>query len=178
MTKSTKTGAAGKVEAEGVNDSLRSAFQIDVKAFDSALKEGADAAAKGFEKFTVSSREGIETSVQRYDDAVAAGRANLDAFAVSAEAFVEAVEQINSFIIDYTHKTVVASMAATEGAFGAKDPAEAVKIQRETWQAGIAGLVEDSTRLSEITLAAANRSLVPLNDRVTQVVKQATGAAR
>jgi hypothetical protein len=170
MTKSTKNTASDATAA--ASEGLRAAFKTGADTLENALQEGAKAAAKGLEAMNITSKDGIVTGNEQFEQAAEHGRENLRTVTAAAEGFFKAAEEINTAYFAFAQKFAVAGIEATEAALGA-DPVDAGKIQGDFLQAGIAEWAAESTRLGEITFAAANRTMEPVNARMAKLVQAA-----
>lgn len=165
-----------KAKNEGIKAQEAAAQTIDaaMKAgkdnVDVILKEGTEAAAKGFEKAVTMSREAADTAARQYDDISAMGKANIEATVAAGDAWLKGFEKLSGYAAKTTQDMMNEGVQAGQAIMSAKNPQEAAQLQAEFMQRGWSRLLDESTKLGELSVQAANGVFEPINAQITAVV--------
>lgn len=159
-----------KAGAEVATQTMETAFKAGKDTVETIIKEGASASTRGFEKAVSFSQDQAQAASKRYDEFASLGRASIDASIAASEAFLKGYEAINAHVLELSKTAISDTVNAAQAVFAAKNVQEAAQIQSEFLQAGVSRAVEESTKLSELSLQAANQAFAPLNAQISRMV--------
>jgi len=162
-----KTFEAG---AEVASQTMETAMKAGKDTVENIIKQGANASTRGFEKALTFGQDQADIASKRYDEFASLGRASIDASIAASEAFFKGYEAINSHMMELSKSAINQTVNATQAVFAAKNVQEAAQIQSEFLQAGVSKAVEESTKLGELSLQAANQAFAPLNAQISKMV--------
>jgi len=159
-----------KAGAEVALQTLETAMKAGKDTVETLIKEGATASTRGFEKAMSFGHDQAELASKRYDEFASIGRASIDASIAASEAFLKSYEAINVHVLELSKSAINETVSVTQAVFAAKNVQEAAQIQSEYFQAGVSKAVEESTKLGELSLQAANQAFAPLNAQISKMV--------
>jgi phasin family protein len=162
-----KTFQAG---AEVASQTMETALKASKDTVETIIKEGAHASTRGFEKAMSFGQDQAEIASKRYDEFASLGRASIDASIAASEAFFKGYEAINAHVLELSKTAINQTVSATQAVFAAKNVQEAAQIQTEFLQAGVSKAVEETTKIGELSLQAANQAFAPLNAQISKMV--------
>ena len=172
MTTSPKNDARKTFQAgaEVASQTMETAMKASKDTVESFIKEGANVSTRGFEKAMSFGQDQAEIASKRYDEFASLGRAAIDASIAASEAFFKGYEAINAHVLELSKTAINQTVNATQAVFAAKNVQEAAQIQTEFFQAGVSKAVEESTKIVELSLQAANQAFAPLNMEISKTV--------
>jgi phasin family protein len=166
---SSKSKAAPAVEAP--------AIQAGVEAVDALVKNGTEAAAKGFEQAQAAMKQQMEEAQKHaaaaqksLEEALAFGRGNFEAFIQSSTILTEGMQEIARASMALS-QTALAEGIETAKAFAAvKSVREAIDLQASFAKTSTEKLVAETTKLSESSAKLAEKAFAPVIERVNLAV--------
>ncbi len=178
MTTTTKKAKTEGFKAqEAATQTIDAAVKAGKDSVDVFLKEGTEAATKGFEKAVTMSREAADNATRQYDDLSAMGKANIEASIAAGDAWLKGVEKVTGYAAKATQEMMNDGVQASQAILGAKNPQEAAQLQAEYFQRGWSRLLDESTKMSELSVQAASGMFEPLNAQISAVVERWTKPA-
>ncbi|MSO65152.1 MAG: phasin family protein [Alphaproteobacteria bacterium] len=175
MTTSSKKSASDAFYSAGnTAQTFDSAIKAGKEGADLLLKEGADVAAKGFQTFVSVTKEAAEGTSKRYDEFAAIGKKNVEAGIAAADAWATNCETFNAKVIELSQQAMAEGFNAATLILSAKNPQEAAKLQADFVSAGVSRMIEQATKMSELSIKAANEAYAPLNAQIAQFMERFT----
>jgi len=175
MTNTKKTAAAKATE------NVEAAVAAGKETVETVVKAGADAAAKGVEKAVAMSQENVAAAVKAgseafktYEDAVSFSKDNLDAVMKANEIFVKGVQDINSVLFGIAQASIETNAAASKKIFACKNVQDMVAVQNDLAADNYAKVVDDSRKISDLSVKVAEEVAKPITKRVNATVEQIT----
>jgi phasin family protein len=144
---------------------------------DVLMKEGTEAATKGFEQAITMSREAADNAARQFDDASAVGKAGIEATVASNDAWLSGIEKFSTYANKATQDLMNESIQAGQAIMGAKNPQEAAQLQAEYFQKGWSRFLDESTKLGELSVQATNGMFGPINSQIGAVMDRWTKTA-
>ncbi len=99
-------------------------------------------------------------------------RANGDALVRSAQTMTQGINQLTQAATQYTQNVLQMAVAATQAATSARTLREITDLQNDYAKTSFDALVENSTRMSELSLKIANDAAQPLSQRLNETMQQ------
>ncbi|NQV80276.1 MAG: phasin family protein [Alphaproteobacteria bacterium] len=165
MTTKKTTGDGFKAQ-EAATQTIDAALKAGKESVDVFLKEGTDAAAKGFEKAVTMSRDAAGTAARQFDDVSTAGKSSIQATMASGDAWLSGVEKLSGYATKATQELLNEGIQASQAILGAKNPQEAAQLQTEYMQKGWSRFLDETTKLGELSVQAATGMFEPLNAQI------------
>jgi phasin family protein len=134
------------------------------------MKEVAEAATKGFEQAISASREAAGNAARQFEDVSAAGKAGIEATVASNHGLLSGIEQLSSYATKATQDLINVGIQASQAILGAKNPQEAAQLQAEYFQKGWSRVLDESTKLGELSVQATNDMFGPINSQIGAVM--------
>ena len=175
MTKKA-TGEGFKAQ-EAATQTIDAALKAGKENVDVFLKEGTDAATKGFEKAVTMSRDAAGNAARNFDDMFAMGKSTIDASMASGDAWLNGMEKLSSYATKATQDLVNEGIQASQTILAAKNPQEAAQLQAEYFQKGWSRFLDESTKLGELSVQATTGMFEPLNTQISAVMDRWTKTA-
>lgn len=178
MTTTTKKAKPEGFRAqEAAAQTIDAAMKASKDSVDVFLKEGTEAAAKSFEKAVSMSREAADNAARQYDDISAVGKANIEAGIAASDAWLKGFEKLSGYAAKATQELLNEGVQASQAILGAKNPQEAAQLQAEYLQKGWSRMLDESTKIGELSVQTANGFFEPINAQITAVVDRWTKTA-
>lgn len=119
----------------------------------------------------------VEKIAKSIEGAATFNKESLDAFAASGAIAMKSAEEIAAELVAWSRKSMEASVAAARGIAGAKSVNELMERQTDFAKAAFDGMVQQMTRMSELTLTASRQAMEPLNARVAAAAEMVRARA-
>lgn len=153
------------------------AMTVGVEAVDTLVKNGTDAATKGFEQAQATMAQQVEEAQKHaaaaqkgLEEAFAFGRGNFEAFIQSSTILTEGMQEIARATMALG-QTALAEGIETAKAFAAvKSVREAIDLQAAFAKTSTEKLVAETTKLSESSAKLAEKAMAPVIERVNLAV--------
>ena len=143
---------------------------------DAAIKASADAFAKGYDQFIAVSREQVEkmfpAAVKSFDDVTAFQKGYIDALVTASTSMAKGYETIAKQIFAFNQKATESSMAGAKALVGCKTVQEAVELQGDLARKSLDQWLNESTKISELTVKVTNEAISPINAKMTDAVEK------
>ena len=142
-----------------------------------AKKKTAAKAAESVGAAMAAGQETFETAIQAgaeafkgYEDVV--GYGSVDAVMKSNALFVKGFQDINQALFGLAQASLDDSVAATKKILGCKTVTDVIDVQTEMAQAGFAKAVEDSRRITHMSVKLAEKAAQPLTKQISATVEK------
>ncbi len=159
-----------KAAAETVQQTAAQATQT----VETLVKGAHEATQKGYEQALALTKENLTKANDQlfkgYDDMTKTGKENVDAFVQASTVFARAVEDMSKAVFAYTQASVDMSVSTGKALLTAKSLREVVDLQNEFARTSFDSLLAEATKLSELSVKAANQALEPIQARVNATV--------
>ena len=161
----------------GTAKPAEAAVAAGAEAVESAVKAGAQVAAKGYEKAVAMGREQVETAVKAgafkgYNELTGFGKDNVEAVMTSGAILAKGMQDLNDVWLGLARASVEDAVGAAKALFGCKTLPEMVEVQTGLAQAQYEKFVADSRRLSAMSAKLGENASAPINARVTVAVEK------
>ena len=173
MTTKKATSDSTKAQ-EAATQTIDAALKAGKDSVDVLMKEGTEAATKGFEQAISMSREAAGNAASQFDDVSAAGKAGIEATVASNDALLTGIEKLSSYATKATQDLMNEGIQASQAILGAKNPQEAAQLQAEYFQKGWSRMLDESTKLGELSVQATNGMFGPINTQIGAVMDRWT----
>ena len=107
-----------------------------------------------------------------YKEAVSYGKETVDAVMKSNAIFVQGVQDINTALFYLARATLEGNVAATQKIFDCKTVADVIDAQAELAQSSNGTAVDDSRKLSDLSVKVAEAASMPITKQVNAVVEK------
>lgn len=175
MTTTKKKTTANKAQT------VEAAMNVGQETLETVVKAGAEAASQGVEKAVAMSQEHVAAAINAgaeafkgYEDVVSYGKDSVDAVMKSNAIFVKGVQDINSAIFGLAQATLEDSVTATQKILGCKSAKDVMDAQVELAQTSYAKAVQDSRRISDLSVKLAEEASKPITKQVNKTVEKFT----
>ena len=111
-------------------------------------------------------------AIKGYEQAVAFGKENVDAVMKSNAILAKGIQDINTVLFDLAQTALQDSVAAAEKLFGCKTVADVMDAQAELAQSNYAKALEDSRKISDLSVKVAKAASKPITKRVNAAVEK------
>ena len=143
---------------------------------DTAFKAGAEAFTKGYDQFVAASREQLgklfPAAVKSFDDVTAIQKGYLEALVSASTSMAKGYETIARQMLAFNQKAAETGMAGAKALAGCKTVQEAVELQGDLARKSLDQWLNESTKISELTVKVANEAMTPINAKVTDAVEK------
>ena len=146
---------------------------------ETVVKANAEAASQGVEKAVAMSQEHVAAAIQAgaeafrgYEDVVSYGKDSVDAVMKSNALFVKGFKDINQALFGLAQASLDDSAAATKKILGCKTVTDVIDVQTEMARAGYARAIEDSRRITDMSVKLAEEAAQPLTKQVSATVEK------
>ena len=160
---------------------VEKAFAAGQETLETVVKAGAEAASQGVEKAVAMSQEHVAAAIkagaeafQGYEDVVSFGKNNVDAVMKSNAIFVKGVQDINKALFGLVQSSLGNSVTATQKILGCKTAKEVMDAQADLARAGYAKAVEDSRKITDLSVKLAEEASQPITKQVNAAVEKFT----
>lgn len=154
------------------------AIESGVETMDSLVKQGTEAATKGFEQAQAAMKQQIEeaqkqaASLQKtVEEALAFGKGNLDAFVQSSTILTEGMQELARSTMAFQQAAFAETIENAKALAGVKSVREAFDLQATIAKASTEKLVAETTKFSESSAKLAEKAFAPVIERVNLAVQ-------
>lgn len=171
-TRSTRTTAAKAVAAAAVPAVEPSVPVADTAATGAAVRrphatttiqQGKTMTQNPFEKVNLNMSQG-------YEDFAKLQKENVDAVMKAAQVLAKATEEMGKAMMAYTQASVDLAVTTGKAMLGAKTLKEVYEVQNEYAKTSVDGFLAETTKLSELSVKAANQAFEPIQARLNETV--------
>ena len=121
---------------------------------------------------TIAKNKAATDAIKGYEQAVAYGQESVDAVMKSNAIFVKGLQDINTVLFGLAQTSLEESVAATQKLFDCKTVADVIAAQADLAKTGYAKAIEDSRKISELTVKVAEASSQPITKQVNAAVEK------
>ncbi len=121
---------------------------------------------------TIAKNKAATDAIKGYEQAVAYGQESVDAVMKSNAIFVKGLQDINTVLFGLAQTSLEDSVAATQKLFDCKTVADVIGAQADLAKTGYAKAIEDSRKISELTVKLAEASSQPITKQVNAAVEK------
>lgn len=111
-------------------------------------------------------------ALKGYEEAVSYGKEAVDAVMKSNAIFVKGVQDINTALFGLAQANLEDSVAATQKIFDCKTVADVIDVQSALAQSSYTKAVEDSRKLSDLSVKVAEAASKPITKQVNAAVEK------
>lgn len=159
--------------AETASKQIEDAVEVGKKSVEQAMK----ASTEGYEQAINVTKEQVEKAsaafFKSYDEAAAISKENVDAFVAAGDVFTKSAETVGKAYFEYAQASAEAGVEATKAMMGAKTVKDFIDIQSDYARTSFDNFLAESTRLSELTVKAANEAFEPLKTQMNTSFEKA-----
>ncbi len=163
----------------GVDNAIETGKQ-QVEQF---VKNGADAATKGYEGFASFAKENVDKALKmadstfkNFDETAGLGKENVDALMTSGTTLAKGAEAMAKSWLAFGQKSLEGSLSASKDVFACKNLKDLVEWQTQFARDQFDALFGEVTKQSELGVKAAQEAFGPISERfnvaVEKVLKQ------
>jgi len=167
---------ASKVRLEKLAQPLESVVEAGKQTVESVVKASTEVATKNYEKAFAATQEQLEKATnaafQSYDELTALGKENLDALVRASTVLVKGFETLGKEFASYNQASIEKGVANAQALFGVKTLRELVELQTGMARETFDSLVEQGTRLGELSVKVANEAFGPIQEQVNVTVEK------
>jgi len=160
-----------------------SAIETGKQHVELMMKNGSDAAAKGYEGALTFTKESVDkamkmadTAFKGFDEAKEVGKENMDAVLVSSTTLAKGAEAMMKSWVAFGQKSMEGSLGAVKDAMACKNLKDFVEWQTQFAREQFDQLFGEATKQSELGVKAAQEAFGPISERfnvaVEKVLKQ------
>lgn len=121
---------------------------------------------------TIAKNKAATDAIKGYEQAVAYGQESVDAVMKSNAIFVKGLQDINTVLFGLAQTSLEDNVAATQKLFDCKTVADVIGAQADLAKTGYAKAIEDSRKISELTVKLAEASSQPITKQVNAAVEK------
>lgn len=137
------------------------------QAAEATAKAGQDALLKGCEQAN-------QQLFRSYDEFATFGKQNVDALLQSGTVVAKGVEELSRAMFGFAQATLEAGAATSKAMLGVRTLGEFVALQNEYARTSLDSVLNESVKLSELTVKVANGALEPIGARVGAAIETFT----
>ncbi len=156
-----KSAAAAAATAETITETTTAAFQDVTAKVETLVADTQKNVTEQLEKFS-----------KGFEGFTAFGQENMDALVKSTEIAAKAAEGIGSEVSAFSKKAFEDGVAAAQDLASAKTMTELFEKQTAFAQSYFEGIVQQSTKMNEILVAATKDITAPIGARVTAATEK------
>lgn len=167
-----------KTETAPTMEPVQAAVKVGQETVDSVVKTSTEVAKKGVEKAVAMGQEQVAAAVKvsndaykGYEDMLAFQRSNIEAFVKSNEILSTGVKEINSAIYKLAQANIEETVDLAQKLMGCKSVSEAVELQNSLAKKQYTTTMEQSRKLSDLSVQLAEQATKPIAERVTIAVE-------
>lgn len=153
-------------------DTVEGILKAGKDQFESAVKNGAQAAQKNFEQTVETAKKHLDDVIKSYDELASFGRENVDACLAASSSAAKAVEAINSEVFTLSKKAYESNLAAYKSLAAAKTPKDFFDIQSELLKGRYEEAIASANKINGLVTTVTSEALAPLNARFTATVEK------
>ena len=176
-TNDTKKAETAQKAFKEINDMMGEGKEAVEKAY----KAGAEVASENYEKLMAMAQGNVDTAMKSgsavfkdYDDVTSFGKDNVDAFEKSGTIFAQGMQVFSKTMADLTRQSVEQSIVATQALISCKTFADVAKVNNEIVKKNYKQAVEESQKLSDMSIKLTEDAVTPLTDRYNKAVDKFT----
>jgi phasin family protein len=143
---------------------------------ETVMKASQEATQKGYEQAMAMTREHMEKAnrqlFQGFDEMTKLQKENVDAFVQASTVVARAFEDMGKAYMAYAQAAADMSLATGKAMLGAKTLHEVVDLQNEYAKTSFDSLLAETTKLSELSVKAANEAMEPIQARVNVAMEK------
>lgn len=140
------------------------------------LETGQDAVLKGYEQAFGLSQGRLEQAGQNffknYGEFAAFGKQNVDALVQSGTIVAKGMEELSRAMFGFAQASFEAGAATSKAMLGIRTLTELVSLQNEYARTSLDNVLNESVKLSELSVKVANEALEPISARVSATVEK------
>ncbi len=152
------------------------AVETGKETFDLFVKNGTEAAQKGYEQAVQLTQEQVTKAntafVRGYEDIQGFSKGTLDAFVAAGTIWAKGAEAISKQVMALTQNSMQSSVGAAKAMLGCKTLREAIDLQADYAKSNFDALVAEGAKLGEMSMKVANDAIAPIQARVTVAVEK------
>lgn len=175
--------AAGKDAVEQVvavgKEAVEQVVKASTESVEQVVKASKEAAAKGYEKAVELTKDQVDAAVKAqaaaflsYEEAVGSAKDAVDALVKAGTTFNQGLQDIGKLVLGLAQASVEQGVAASQQLLTAKTLHELVDLQSSLAKQQFDRLLNESSRLSELSVKLVEESFSPLTDKVTATVEK------
>ncbi|MGE0152527.1 MAG: phasin family protein [Reyranellaceae bacterium] len=160
-----------------------SAIETGKQQVEQLVKNGSEAAAKGYEGVAAFTKENVDkamkmadTAFKGIDEAAGLGKENIDALVASSTTLAKGAEAMVKSWVAFGQKSLEGSLGAAKDAMACKNLKDLVEWQTQFARDQFDALFGEATKQSELGVKAAQEAFGPISERfnvaVEKVLKQ------
>jgi len=157
------------------------AVEVSKATIDALVKVGTEAASKGYEQAVELTREQVGKAstafIKGFGDIQGLGKGNVDAVVEAGTVWAKGAEQISKQVMALTQNSVQSSVVTAKALMGCKTLREVIDLQADFARSNFDTLVNEGTKLGELSFKVANEAIAPIQARVTKTVEKLTKTA-
>lgn len=96
---------------------------------------------------------------------------NLNSTLQAFNILAKSSEEISKAYFSFAQNTLENNIAAAKSLFSARNAQEAFDLQSKTAKSNVDSLINESTKLSQLSIDAANKAMQPIQNRINQTVE-------
>jgi phasin family protein len=171
MMSTTSKSTANKSTTKAVEDTMASTQET----VETAVKAGNEAMTKNVEQGLTMGKEQFDKASNQmfktWSDMTAYAKGNVDAMFQASGAMAKNMEEMGKTLFGLTQASMENGLKLTKQMTSAKSLNEVMDLQNNYARQTFDGFVAEGTKLSEMSMKAANETISPINERVTATVE-------
>jgi phasin family protein len=160
----------------------KEAAKLGAESVEQAVKAGTEALNTGYAQAMAMTKEQVSTyfpsAAKGFDEFAGLGKDNLDAAFEFGSVAAKGFEAISKEFMAFNQKALEANMEKATALLGCKTVQDLVEVQTDIARGNFDEFVAQGTKITEISVKAANEAVGPIsvrvNDAVEKFVKTAT----
>lgn len=157
------------------------AVGVSKATIDALVKVGTEAASKSYEQAVELTREQVGKAssafIRGFGDIQGLGKGNVDAVVEAGTVWAKGAEQIGKQVMALTQNSMQSSVVTAKALLGCKTLREVMDLQADFARSNFDALVNEGTKLSELSFKVANEAIAPIQARMSETVEKLTKAA-
>ncbi|MFC3227592.1 phasin family protein [Marinibaculum pumilum] len=158
--------SSAKTAKETANVAIEDAVNVGKENMDKIMKAQTDAA----EQFVSAGRERMDAAMKSFETFGSFGRENFDAWVQASNSAAKLFENMNAEHLAFTKAQVDDTVAAAKAMMGAKTLQELYDLQNDYMKSSMDAMMQQSTKLGEMSTKLSKETFEPLNERFQQTV--------
>lgn len=180
-TARTKSANNQNTVASNVSAAAVRAVEPVVNAIESSIANNFKSLTQGFTQFSgnlkQNSQEAIQSMTSSYEDATNFGKQTIESSISAFNSLVQSMDQISKLGLQLTQSMFEANVVAAKQLLAVKNAQEAFDIQSTLVKDNIDQIINNGTKLSQVSMEAANKALAPLQSHFSSAVEAAVKKA-
>lgn len=145
-------------------------------AFENFVKVGQQTMAQSFEKSFGTGKDqfgkAAGQTLKSYDDMIALGTANVDAFVKAGTILAQGVAEMQKQMFTQAQAEIETGMESCKAIFACKNVQDMMTLQSKLAQVNMDKAMAQSSKLSEMTVKVANQAAQPISAQVNVAVEK------